>query len=269
MQRIFLYNRQMLSGQPRQPLDVRLQPYEILPTEEVGHAMSTNVAALLEQDPSPLLKALPDFERQFLRNLCRGKALAATSEKIMESCRRCAVEQKTQMDAVEAALSNLIDHYNSNRSAFLSSQEKLTTQQLRHKQLLDSFESDLARLATVPLHPALASVASSIGLGSLSGSGMGAAASSAFGFGDRETGAGSASTSSSRMFAGTGVVEGSSYSTSGKERPRTTLLDCLPADRERAWAKQCADAHAKVNPLHVCLFRGDEEVVVGSQSYSS
>jgi hypothetical protein len=252
-QRIFLYNRQMLSGLPRQPLDVRLQPYEILPIEEMGHAMSTNVAALLEQDPSPLLKALPDFERQFLRNLCRGKALAATSEKIVESCRRCMLEQKTQLDAVEAALSNLIDHYNSNRSAFLSSREKLTTQQLRHKQLLDNFESDLARLATVPLHPALASVASSIGLGSLSGSGTGAAT-SAFGFGDRDMGAGSTSTSSSRMFAGTGV-EGSSYSTSGKEkeRPKTTLLDCLPTDRERAWAKQCADAHAKVKKwLYVC-----------------
>jgi hypothetical protein len=57
-------------------------------------------------------------------------------------------------------------------SQFSSSnlQQKLTAQQTRHKQLLDNFEGDLARMSNIFLHPSLAAVASSVGLVSSSSS---------------------------------------------------------------------------------------------------
>ena len=75
-QRIFLYNRQVLTGELRLPQTLRLLPYEVgppdTPSESESVAASTSdVSALLEKASSPLLRALPDFERQFLRNLKR------------------------------------------------------------------------------------------------------------------------------------------------------------------------------------------------------
>ena len=70
-QRIFLYNRQVLTGELRLPQPPRLAPTEIGVPDVESVAGASDVSALLEKASSPLLRALPDFERQFLKNLKR------------------------------------------------------------------------------------------------------------------------------------------------------------------------------------------------------
>ena len=72
-QRIFLYNRQVLTGEQNVPPSPLLFPMIVgVPdVDDVTIGLTSNVSALLEKASSPLLRALPDFERQFLRNLKR------------------------------------------------------------------------------------------------------------------------------------------------------------------------------------------------------
>ena len=71
-QRIFLYNRQVLTGELKLPQCPRLSPQEIgEPDAEFAPAFTSDVSAVLEKASSPLLRALPDFEKQFLKNLKR------------------------------------------------------------------------------------------------------------------------------------------------------------------------------------------------------
>lgn len=70
-QRIFLYNRKVFSEEACVPLETRLKPYDILTPVAIG-APPVEIAILLEDSNSPLLKALPGYERHFLTNLKKG-----------------------------------------------------------------------------------------------------------------------------------------------------------------------------------------------------
>jgi hypothetical protein len=158
IQRIFLYNRQVLTGEIVHPLETRLPPYEVGTAVEIaGERESSDLSRLLEHVSSPLLRALPDFERQFLKNLKRGEHFISISEQILTVCKQCVREQGVQIDALQAAVSNLRDHYITTKTAFEAVQEKLSTQQDRHQMLLDSFDSDINNLKSIQLHPALVS----------------------------------------------------------------------------------------------------------------
>jgi hypothetical protein len=97
----------------------------------------------------------------------------------------------------------------------------LELQQTKHKQLLNSFESDLDKLSSLYLHSSLVTqtniqniqsviptLASSSGPSSSSGSGS-------------------------------------------NEKPSIiklkSLLDCLPVDKERQWHRQCGEVHMRVD----------------------
>jgi hypothetical protein len=78
-QRIYLYNRQVLTGEQGLPASPQLAPFRVgLPDTDVD-LLTSDVSALLEKASSPLLRALPDFERQFLRNLKRYRLLSIYS----------------------------------------------------------------------------------------------------------------------------------------------------------------------------------------------
>lgn len=64
---------------------------------------------------------------------------------------------QVQFDALEAAVSNLCDHYNSSKTQFEAAQLKLQAQQDKHKFLLDNFEINLDKIRAIPLHPVLTS----------------------------------------------------------------------------------------------------------------
>ena len=70
-QRIYLYNRQVLTGEQGLPASPQLAPFRVGAPDTDFDLSTSDVSALLEKASSPLLRALPDFERQFLRNLKR------------------------------------------------------------------------------------------------------------------------------------------------------------------------------------------------------
>lgn len=70
-QRIYLYNRQVLTGEQGLPASPQLAPFRVGAPDSDVDLSTSDVSALLEKAASPLLRALPDFERQFLRNLKR------------------------------------------------------------------------------------------------------------------------------------------------------------------------------------------------------
>ena len=136
----------------------------------------------LSSSSSPLLRALPGYERQLLTNLKRGEFFVAFSEQIVASCKKSLAAQQVQMDALRAAISNLQDHFASLKTTFVGAQEKLSAQQARHRGLLDAFESHLSALATVPLHPSLVeAVGGREGLAAMVQAGTGSASSATAG----------------------------------------------------------------------------------------
>jgi hypothetical protein len=182
-QRIFLYNKRFLVDDSTTTNDalVRLPPHELnIPEPAVDDLAATSTGAYdlvirLSAASSPLLRALPGYERQLLANLKRGEAFVSFSEQVLTSCRKSLAAQDVQADALQAAIANLKDHFASLKSTFESAQERLAAQQERHRGLLDTFESHLTALADVPLHPALvAAVGGREGLAGLVRSGMGA-----------------------------------------------------------------------------------------------
>jgi len=333
-QRLFLYNKALLTGDATtaaaaaESADVRLPPYELIIPEPVLEAetSATDASQLLEKSASPLLRALPDFERQLLRNLKRGETLLAFAEQVAASCRRCAGEQRVQADALQAATSNLHDHFDATKAAFDTAQQRLAAQQERHRQQLDSFDADLEALRSVPLCPALVhAVGGAEALAALVNAGYSAPTSSSssnirsqqhageasmtspgvmgrtdtdlrsrsFSLGDdaglshdiypQETvrqasfsapqsergstsskiaaptgddGDGGGGRGDSAGGSGPGSGDGSLETDSRASHSETTppqaptlltLLDCVPAEKESAWARQCADVHRKVD----------------------
>jgi hypothetical protein len=78
-QRIYLYNRQVLTGEQGLPASPQLAPFRVGAPDTDLLLLTSDVSALLEKASSPLLRALPDFERQFLRNLKRYCLLSISS----------------------------------------------------------------------------------------------------------------------------------------------------------------------------------------------
>ena len=159
-QRIFLYNKQTLMGDAKSQttVEVRLPPYDMNfpePVMDMSTSTGYELSMLLDKSSSPLLRALPDFEKQLLRNLKRGEALLLFSEQVSASCKKCMAEQRVQTDALLAAVSNLQDHYDTTKCTFESAHDKFTEQQDRHRRQLDSFETDLESMRGIPLHTAL------------------------------------------------------------------------------------------------------------------
>ena len=161
-QRIFLYNKQTLMGDAKSltNMEVRLPPYDMNfpePVMDMSTSTGYELSMLLDKSSSPLLRALPDFEKQLLRNLKRGEALLLFSEQVSASCKKCMAEQSVQTDALLAAVSNLQDHYDTTKFTFESAHDKFTEQQDRHRRQLDSFDADLEAMRSIPLHTALVS----------------------------------------------------------------------------------------------------------------
>ena len=156
--RLFLFSKQALSENAPDPPPCVLHPVDLtLPTEAPGHSplnMTQSVAA-----SQPLHQALAAYERQFMLYLCQGRVLADGADLRLQACRTCVQEQAIMARALRAAVSNLSDHFNGaarTRSEFTSMfQAKTGT----HASLLHRFESILSNLGSIPLHPALVSIA--------------------------------------------------------------------------------------------------------------
>ena len=157
--RLFLFSKQSLSENAPDPQPCFLgPPATSLPTEPP----SPSPLSLTSAAP-PLHQALAAFERQFMLVLTQGRVLADAADVRWANCRQCVLEQAFLARALRAAVSNHSDHYHSaarTRAEFTTTFQTKTAAQSK---LLQSFESVLQSLATIPLHPSLVSLARSSG----------------------------------------------------------------------------------------------------------
>lgn len=160
--RLFLFSKKHLSGSgPNLPPCV-LHPTTIsLPTEpDTGPLVFQRD---FSTPTSPLHQALEVYERQFMLNLCQGRALADGADLRIASCRSCIAEQSVIAQALRAAVSNLSFF----RNNAIRIRTELTTdfqsKTSKHFNLLDQFDRKMATLAEERLHPALVNVAKTSG----------------------------------------------------------------------------------------------------------
>jgi len=152
-ERIFLFNRRVYSDDKFHPIDVVMTPYEI-PVPNLTNLETSRYNQKIV-DSSPLFKALPDYEENFLMNLKKGESYLEFHEQSLQSSRNALNEHYVQLDASSAAFSNLNEHFNSIESDLSTTIEKCENQQLIHQLILDTFEDDLAELDKYKLHPSL------------------------------------------------------------------------------------------------------------------
>jgi len=158
--RLFLFSKRALSDTAPPPQPCILEPMQLkLPVEPDPSPLVFDHKA----SHSPLSQALEVYERRFMLNLCRGRALADGADLRISACRSCVAEQIVMARALRAAVSNLADHRNGatrTRSEFTSDFQSKTG---KHATLLDNFDKILSELAGIPLHPSLISIARSSG----------------------------------------------------------------------------------------------------------
>uniref|UniRef100_A0A7S1D9L6 Autophagy-related protein 11 C-terminal domain-containing protein n=1 Tax=Cyclophora tenuis TaxID=216820 RepID=A0A7S1D9L6_CYCTE len=159
--RLFLFSKQSLSEHAPDPPPCQLSPTTLtLPIEPGPSPLQFGG---LEGSTSPLHQALEVYERRFMLNLDQGRVLADGADMRLATCRNCVSEQAVMARALRAAVSNLSVHFNGAlrlRSEFTAEFQAKTA---AHTHLLQKFESLLAHLGTIPLHPALVSVARAAG----------------------------------------------------------------------------------------------------------
>lgn len=158
--RLFLFSKLSLSQHAPEPPPCRLEPMNLtLPSEAPGPSP-------LSVDPTrspPLHQALAAFERQFMLYLSQGRVMADGADLRFAACRGCVQEQAVMARSLRAAVSNLSDHFHAaarTRAEFTAS---FQAKSAAHGALLQRFESILANLANIPLHPSLVSLARTSG----------------------------------------------------------------------------------------------------------
>ena len=175
--RIFLFSKRDFVENSAEAPPCTLEPMDLtLPTEPdpspvafpwvAGQQQPPGQSSTLSASPvgtSPLYHALEVYERRFMLNLCRGRALADGADVRLASMRNCVSEMIVMARALRAAVSNLSDHRNGasrTRAEFASAFQTTTAE---HAGLLQRFEGRLADLATISLHPSLVGIARASG----------------------------------------------------------------------------------------------------------
>eukprot|EP00536_Pseudo-nitzschia_multiseries_P005925 jgi/Psemu1/318757/estExt_fgenesh1_pm.C_1210005 len=156
--RLFLFSKRALSENAPDPPPCILKPMNVtVPLEPQGSSpLDMTQSAVASQ---PLHQALSGYERQFMLYLCQGRVLADAADLRLQACIQCVQEQAIIARALRAAVSNLSDHFNGaarTRSEFTSLFQSKTA---AHASLLQRFESTMANLGSIRLHPALVAIA--------------------------------------------------------------------------------------------------------------
>eukprot|EP00743_Colponemidia_sp_Colp-15_P006967 GILK01007518.1.p1 GENE.GILK01007518.1~~GILK01007518.1.p1 ORF type:complete len:923 (-),score=202.67 GILK01007518.1:113-2881(-) len=157
--KVFLFDRKSLSSSVPTPLLTPLQPLDISDAELQFETPSLDVPMDLSSSQiylsSPLLKALPDYERAFHTDVQEGKSMLRQCEGLLRACKQSLMEEKVQQLAMDAVMKNLQRHNETTEISFKEFQKKFLAQDTRHTTILSTFQEDLENLRKVPLHPAL------------------------------------------------------------------------------------------------------------------
>jgi hypothetical protein len=201
-QKIFMFDKRIMSEGGGEPQAVKLKPYAVPEPSPIDVPMSSGLA----ESSSPMLRAVPDYEKQFLSHIRLGETYLLAVEQSSVSCKRCLEQIEVQRLSLEAAVSNLDDHYIATKNSFENKQEKIIIQQKAHKGLLDSFDDNFQQLGAITLHPSLQAL----------------------------------------LTNGSMLSDSGGSDSGDKPLSLITLRDTIPVDKEFAWREKCKQSHQKV-----------------------
>ncbi|ELR16141.1 ubiquitin domain containing protein [Acanthamoeba castellanii str. Neff] len=141
---VFLFNRkQLMPGTPA-PKETVLGPIETRVPPETAAPNATG-----------LVGTLLKYQHQFLGHLNFAKAVLVAVDSRIAMSRHCCAEQDMQAKALDVAVAHLNEQYRQVPPSFEAFNEYYQRQKSKHENLLESFETDLAKLREMTLHPAL------------------------------------------------------------------------------------------------------------------
>ena len=285
---VFLYCKSLLRPDAPAPPE---EPFEHVPIDPPPPAPPRSDGTHpLDAASSPLIRALPDYERQFRHHRQSAAAVWRATQARFEECRRLVTEMHVQALAIDSARDNVDHHFNYICRCQGEFERTHAAQNAAHSELLQCFDADMETLENTGLHPAViehcarrheeAKKAAEGENAELEGKVDGGDKQQSHGAADVSsvTGSGSSANESAGDIGPVDNVVSSTESTGsagGEGKPRSApaspsrpapppasvtippcrknLLDCIPAERVRRWAQDCARSHdafnAKVNDL--------------------
>ena len=292
---VFLYCKSLLRPDAPAPPE---EPFEHVPIDPPPPAPPRSDGTHpLDAASSPLIRALPDYERQFRHHRQSAAAVWRATQARFEECRRLVTEMHVQALAIDSARDNVDHHFNYICRCQGEFERTHAAQNAAHSELLQCFDADMETLENTGLHPAviehcarrheeakkaaegenaelegkvdggdkLQSQTRAADVSSVTGSGS-SANESAGDIGPVDNVV--SSTESTGSAGGEGNPNPKPKPQSAPASPsrpapppssvtvppkRVNLLDCIPAERVRRWAQDCARSHdafnAKVNDL--------------------
>ena len=155
---VFLYCKSLLRPDapppPQEPLEV-IETEEVPPVPPSGGGSAPHDTHPLDNAPSPLIRALPEFERQFRHQRRLAAATWHATQARFEACRRLVMEMHVQALAIDSARHNVDLHFSYICRYQGEFSQSHAAQAAEHAALLASFESDMEALRSTPLHPAV------------------------------------------------------------------------------------------------------------------
>ncbi|KAK3239494.1 hypothetical protein CYMTET_50585 [Cymbomonas tetramitiformis] len=150
--RVFLYNKMTLKPGCATPVHEAIEPILVeVPSEPSLHCSGHP----LDSASSPLIRALPYYERQFKFHLMKGQAIWRASQARLDICRRMVSEMHVQVLAIDSARENVEVHFNYICKAQDEFIKNYSQQQIQHEELLANFDRDMEKMRSIELHPAL------------------------------------------------------------------------------------------------------------------
>ena len=119
------------------------------PTVPSTSPPTSSSSRILSESCNPLVKALAEYEQQFLLHFKKGKALQDGAQMRLRACANSIQEQETQELAVRAAISNLESFQASTSKRFHSFWKSFQQQSAKQEALLQNFDSDIAKVSEV------------------------------------------------------------------------------------------------------------------------
>jgi len=268
---VFLYCKSLLrpdaQAPPEEPFeDVAVDPPPPAPPRSDG-------THPLDDASSPLIRALPDYERQFRHHRQSAAAVWSATQMRFEECRRLVTEMHVQALAIDSARDNVDHHFNYICRCQAEFERSHSAQNAAHSELLECFDRDMETLESTALHPAVvehcerrraeavrAASETAATEGEKSGPKVAADPPSVTGSGS-SAGSGDVTSSTESATGGEGKtqIEGKTGGSAPPSPSRTqlappaippvrrNLLDCVPAERIRRWAQDCARSHDAFN----------------------
>ena len=269
---VFLYCKSLLrpdaQAPPEEPFeDVAVDPPPPAPPRSDG-------THPLDDASSPLIRALPDYERQFRHHRQSAAAVWSATQMRFEECRRLVTEMHVQALAIDSARDNVDHHFNYICRCQAEFEQSHAAQNATHSELLECFDRDMETLESTALHPAVvehcerrrAEAVRAAETAAAEGEKSGPKAGDPSSVTGSGSSAGSGDVISSTESAGSATggegktqIEGKMGGSAPPSPSRTqlapsaippirrNLLDCVPAERIRRWAQDCARSHDAFN----------------------